>query len=44
MTGFYADRSAFAGTGEFMPSPDVAIADVPRLSSGGSSGCAHAGR
>jgi 3-isopropylmalate dehydrogenase len=24
--GFYADRNTFAGTGEFMPSPDVAIA------------------
>jgi 3-isopropylmalate dehydrogenase len=24
--GFYADRSTYAGTGEFMPSPDVAIA------------------
>jgi 3-isopropylmalate dehydrogenase len=23
--GFYADRNTFAGTGEFMPSPDVAI-------------------
>jgi 3-isopropylmalate dehydrogenase len=23
--GFYADRSTFAGTGEFMPTPDVAI-------------------
>jgi 3-isopropylmalate dehydrogenase len=24
--GFYADRNTYAGTGEFMPSPDVAIA------------------
>ncbi|KAA9152303.1 isocitrate/isopropylmalate dehydrogenase family protein [Amycolatopsis acidicola] len=24
--GFYADRSTFAGSGEFMPTPDVAIA------------------
>ncbi|GIE28734.1 3-isopropylmalate dehydrogenase [Actinoplanes italicus] len=24
--GFYADRSTYAGTGEFMPTPDVAIA------------------
>lgn len=24
--GFYADRNTFAGTGEFMPTPDVAIA------------------
>jgi 3-isopropylmalate dehydrogenase len=24
--GFYADRSTYAGTGEFMPSPDVAVA------------------
>jgi 3-isopropylmalate dehydrogenase len=24
--GFYADRSTYAGSGEFMPSPDVAIA------------------
>ncbi len=24
--GFYADRNTFAGTGEFMPSPDVAVA------------------
>ena len=24
--GFYSDRSTYAGTGEFMPSPDVAIA------------------
>ena len=24
--GFYADRSTYAGTGEFMPAPDVAIA------------------
>ena len=24
--GFYADRSTFAGTGEFMPTPDTAIA------------------
>ena len=24
--GFYTDRNTFAGTGEFMPSPDVAIA------------------
>ena len=23
--GFYADRNTFAGTGEFMPSPDVAV-------------------
>jgi len=24
--GFYADRSTYAGTGEYMPSPDVAVA------------------
>jgi 3-isopropylmalate dehydrogenase len=24
--GFYADRNTYAGTGEFMPSPDVAVA------------------
>jgi 3-isopropylmalate dehydrogenase len=24
--GFYADRSTYAGTGEFMPTPDVAVA------------------
>ena len=24
--GFYADRNTYAGTGEFMPTPDVAIA------------------
>ena len=23
--GFYADRNTFAGTGEFMPTPDVAV-------------------
>ena len=24
--GFYADRNTFAGTGEYMPTPDVAVA------------------
>ena len=24
--GFYADRSTYAGTGEYMPTPDVAVA------------------
>ena len=37
--GFYADRNTFAGTGEFMPTPDVAIAHGhhhPRRAASGS--------
>ncbi len=43
--GFYADRSMFAGPGEFMPTPDLAMA-VRKITRGGSNshcgGCIQA--
>src|SRR5712675_275251 len=40
--GFYADRNMFAGNGEFMPTPDVALA-VRKISREGSMRIAEAG-
>ncbi len=40
--GFYADRNMFQGSGEFMPTPDVALA-VRKVTSLGSSRIARAG-
>jgi 3-isopropylmalate dehydrogenase len=39
--GFYADRSMFAGSGEFMPTPDLALA-VRKISRAGSTRIAEA--
>jgi isocitrate/isopropylmalate dehydrogenase len=39
--GFYADRSMFAGSGEFMPTPDLALA-VRKISRAGSTRIAQA--
>ena len=39
--GFYADRSMFAGSGEFMPTPDVALA-VRKITRAGSTRIAEA--
>lgn len=40
--GFYADRNMFLGTGEFMPTPDVALA-VRKITREGCLRIAHAG-
>ena len=39
--GFYADRSMFAGSGEFMPTPDLALA-VRKITRAGSTRIAEA--
>ena len=39
--GFYADRNMFAGSGEFMPTPDVALA-VRKITRKGSTRIAEA--
>ena len=39
--GFYADRNMFVGSGEFMPTPDLALA-VRKISRGGSTRIAEA--
>jgi len=39
--GFYADRNMHAGTGEFMPTPDLALA-VRKITAGGSARLARA--
>ena len=40
--GFYADRNMFVGNGEFMPTPDVALA-VRKITRQGSTRIAEAG-